>query len=307
MSRHPAPVVQHDAVLVGGVRRTFTVLGAQEGAASRRLVLVFHGSKQSAAAHRRFTGDALAPLAQRGEAVVAYLDGYRGNWNDARSESSFPARRRGVDDVGFARAVVDRLRATRGLEGRSAVMIGFSNGGQMVLRLLHEAPDLVAAAVVVAATMPAPENLLDGVADLPAAPVPVAFVHGTRDPIAPFAGGGMRRWAQVVFRVGGRTLSAPETAAYFAARNGIRAEPVVEVVPPRAGSASGTRVVRTAYRQEGAPPVVLHEVRGGGHTIPGPRPAPRVLGRTATDVTLLELVEEALAQPRSTRAGIERA
>jgi polyhydroxybutyrate depolymerase len=301
MSRAPAVAVQHDAVTVDGQRRTFTVLGATEGPASRRLVLVFHGSKQSADAHRRFTGDALAPLAAQDEAVVAYLDGYRGNWNDARRESSFPARRRGMDDVAFARAVVERVTATHGLVAGPAVMVGYSNGGQMVLRLLHQAPELVAAAVVVAAAMPAPENLVAGMDGAGGAPVPIAFVHGTRDRIVPFGGGAMSRWAQAFFRVGGRTLSAPDTAAYFAARHGIRAEPLTEAVPAGPSSDGRTQVVRTTYRQEGVPPVVLYEVRGGGHTIPGPRPSPRAMGRTATDVTLLELVTDALARSDARR------
>ena len=297
MSRDPAPAVQRDAVTIDGERRTFSVLGAPEGPSSRRLVLVFHGSKQSGDVHRRFTGDALAPLATQGDAVVVYLDGYRGNWNDARLESTFPARRRGMDDVAFARAVVERVTATHGLVAGPAVMVGYSNGGQMVLRLLHQAPELVAATVVLAATMPAPENRIPGLVDAGSRPVPVpiAFVHGTRDRIVPFDGGAMSRWAQSFFKVGGRTLSARDTAAYFAARHGIRAEPVTETVPAGPASDGRTQVVRTTYRQERVPPVVLYEVRGGGHTIPGPRRSPRVMGRTATDVTLLELVTDALA------------
>jgi polyhydroxybutyrate depolymerase len=304
MSSAPAVPVHHDAVTVDGRRRTFTVLGATDGPSSRRLVLVFHGSKQSAEVHRRFTSDALAPLATGERAVVAYLDGYRGNWNDARRESSFPARRQGMDDVAFARAVVERVTASHGLGGGPAVMVGYSNGGQMVLRLLHQAPDLVAAAVVVAATMPAPEHLVDGMGGAIAAPVPVAFVHGTRDRIVPFGGGAMSRWAQAFFRVGGRTLSAPDTAAYFAARHGIRADPITEAVAAGPGSRSRTQVVRTTYAQEGVPPVVLYAVRGGGHTVPGPRPAPRVLGRTASDVTLLELVTDALARSGPLREAV---
>ncbi len=270
MSSAPGVPVQHDAVTVDGRRRTFTVLGAPEGPESRRLVLVFHGSKQSADVHRRFTGDALAPLVAQGDAVVAYLDGYRGNWNDARLESSFPARRRGMDDVAFARAVVERVTATHRLAGDPAVMVGYSNGGQMVLRLVHQAPELVAAAVVVAAAMPTPDDLVAGIAGAGGAPIPMAFVHGTRDRIVPFDGGAMSRWAQAFFRVGGRTLSAPDTAAHFAARHGIRAAPTTETVPAGPASDGRTQVVRTTYRQEGIPPVVLHAVRGGGHTIPGP-------------------------------------
>jgi polyhydroxybutyrate depolymerase len=63
-------------------------------------------------------------------------------------------------------------------------------------------------------------------------------------------------------------LSAPATAAYYAARNHITASPIVSAV------ASPTRTERctveqSAYRQQGRAPVALYTIRGGGHTIPG--------------------------------------
>jgi polyhydroxybutyrate depolymerase len=295
MSTHVTPVTEHGAVTIDGNARTFTVLGARSTAASRGLVLVFHGSKQSGAAHRRFTGDALAPLAVQERAVVVYLDGYRGNWNDARRQSSFPARRRGMDDVAFTRAVIEQVSATHRTDPGRVILVGYSNGGQMVLRLLHQAPEIAAAAVVIAATMPAPENFLPIASAGPAIPTPITLVHGTLDRIVPFSGGSMSRWAQAVFKVGGRTLSASDSAAYFAARNGMRADPVRDAVAPESGAPSRTAVVMTSYRQDGLPPVALYEVRGGGHTVPGPHAAPRFLGRTATAVTLLDLVIDALA------------
>jgi polyhydroxybutyrate depolymerase len=139
---------------VAGRRRSFTVVGEVDGPEERALVLVFHGSKQTGEAHRRFTGGVLDQLALDGRAVVVYLDGYRGNWNDARAESSFPARKEQVDDVAFARAVVASVRGTHRFDPRGVVGVGYSNGGQMVFRLLHEVPELLAGAVVVAATMP---------------------------------------------------------------------------------------------------------------------------------------------------------
>ena len=95
---------------VAGRPRSFTVIGDPDGPQERALVLVFHGSKQNGEAHRRFTGRALDELAADGQAVVVYLDGYRGNWNDARAESSFPARKVQVDDVAFVRAVIDSVK-----------------------------------------------------------------------------------------------------------------------------------------------------------------------------------------------------
>lgn len=265
------------SVDVDGVTRTFTVVGEP---GPRDLVLIFHGSRQTGDVHRRFTGGAFDALATEGRAVVTYLDGYRGNWNDARRESAFPARQRGMDDVGFARAVVARLAETHGIAPGRVFALGYSNGGQLVLRLLHEAPEVLAGAAVFAATMPARDSFL--FPDAPPAPRPVLLIHGTRDPIVPFGGGAMRPWAQRFFKVGGSSLSATETAAYLAARNGIAAPPAsTEVSTPR----GGTWIERTDFAQDGAPPVRLFTVHGGGHTIPGPRRAPFVLGRTGSGIS----------------------
>ncbi|MFI2753269.1 alpha/beta hydrolase family esterase [Cellulomonas sp. P22] len=279
---------------VNGVARSVTVVGQPGHEGTRDLVLVFHGSRQNGQRHRAFTGNSYDRLAQQG-AVVAYLDGYRGNWNDARRQSAFPTRLKGTDDMGFVRAVIDALVMSHGVDRRRVLAVGYSNGGQMVLRIIHEAPELIAGAAVIAATMPAPEDFL--VPDAPAVPLPVLLVHGTKDPIVPYGGGEMSRWAQRVFKVGGRSLSMPETAAYFAGRNGISAAPVRTTVPGRDGGRRRTWVERTRYGQDGSAPVELYTVHGGGHTVPGPRSAPFVLGATTHDVSTADLVSE-LFRPR---------
>jgi polyhydroxybutyrate depolymerase len=141
-------MMTRDEIEVDGRRRTFAVVGEPDGAAGRDLVLVFHGSRQDGEKHRAFTGQVFDALAADGAAVVAYLDGYRGNWNDARRESRFPARLEDVDDVGFARAVIARLAQTHAIDRDRVLAVGYSNGGQMVMRLLHEAPELLAGGVV---------------------------------------------------------------------------------------------------------------------------------------------------------------
>lgn len=243
-----------------GRTRTYTLVEPAGG--HERLLLVFHGSRQNGARHRAFTGRAFDTIPGT---AVAYLDGYRGNWNDARAASRFPARRAGVDDVAFAEAVVKRHAG-----GREVYAAGYSNGGGMVLRLLHEHPDLLTGATVIAAQQPAPANVVGPGG--PVVPKPVLLLHGTADRIVPYHGGEMAAWARFAFRVGGELLSTPETAAYLARRNGITAPPVTDELP---GGIS-----RTDYRQDGHAPVRLYTLHGGGHTIPGPHPAPRVVGRT---------------------------
>jgi polyhydroxybutyrate depolymerase len=266
---------------VAGRPRTYTLV-TPDGGDHDRLLLVFHGSKQDGATFRRFSGNAFDRL---GSTAVAYLDGHRANWNDARRNAHFPARTDDVDDVAFAVAV-----AAREAEGRETFAAGYSNGGGMVIRLLHERPDVISGGAVIAAQQPTPENSL--VEDLPAVPRPVLLFHGTRDRIVPYDGGTMAGWARWAFKVGGTMRSAPETAAYFAARNGISAPPVTTPVPARDALSARTSVSRTDHRQEGRAPVTLYTVHGGGHSVPGPKAAPRVLGRTATDVHAAPVIAE---------------
>ncbi|WP_345800226.1 alpha/beta fold hydrolase [Microbacterium sp. AZCO] len=281
----------NESIDVGNRARTYTVVG-EPSTEPRALIMVFHGSRQTGAIHREFTGGALDGLAAEGRAVVAYLDGYRGNWNDARRESSFPARLEEVDDVGFARAVVARLTATHGIDPRRVVVVGYSNGGQMALRLLHETPDLVAGAVVVAATMPDERGFTAGFSTAPQQrPVPVTIVAGTADPIVPYSGGRMRWWARKLFKIDGAALSAEATADYFASRNGIRATPTIETLP---AASRRTRTTRTDYRADGRPSVSLVTVIGGGHTVPAAKAGPAVVGATGHDLTIDRIVSQML-------------
>jgi polyhydroxybutyrate depolymerase len=288
-------------VSISGRPRSFTVIGEVAGPRNRALVLVFHGSKQDGETHRRFTGAALDPLAADGQAVVVYLDGYRGNWNDARATSSFPARQEQVDDVAFVRAVIDSVSGTYRFDPHAVVGVGYSNGGQMVFRLLHEAPELLAGAVVVAATMPDRTGFLGTFSETAERSIPLTLVAGTADRIVPFDGGRMAWWARALFKVGGVTLSAAATAEYFAHRNGITAAPTTSVLPSRSGGRPGTRMERTAYRETGRAPVTLYSVVGGGHTVPGATPAPRMVGRTGVDRGIEEIVADTIAALDSSR------
>lgn len=145
---------------------------------------------------------------------MAYLDDYKSNWNDARAASGFAARTENVDDVAFAEAMISKLQASHQAGSPKVYVVGFSNGGQMVIRLIHQVPGLLAGAAIISATQPTPDNFL--LADAPPVPLPVVLIHGTGDPIVACEGGAMSWWVRRFFRVGGISLSAPQTAAYFA-------------------------------------------------------------------------------------------
>lgn len=277
-----------------------TVVGDPHSAHPRDLVLVLHGSKQTGDVHRRFTGHAFDAMADSGAAVVVYLDGHQKNWNDARKDSFFPARTDDVDDVGLVRRVVEDLQQSFGIDPNRVFVVGYSNGGQMVLRLINEVPELIAGAAVIAATMPAPENFLLPVGEAGSKPLPVLLIHGTKDPIVSYRGGSMNRFLRRVFRAGGPMWSAERTAEHLARRNGIVGDASVAPLV-RAGRPARTWVEQTEYSQEGAPPVRLLTIHGGGHTVPGPKKAPFVLGATEQRVSAAEAVADFFGISRQDR------
>lgn len=273
---------QPRTVDVDGRERRYLLITPADVQASTPIVLVLHGSTQNPTVFRRTTGDVFDTLATRHGAVVAYLEGHRRSWNDERLGGRQPAHREGVDDVGFVDAVATSLAAEFGLSDARPFLVGYSNGGQLVLRLLERTPDRVRAAVVVATALPVPAETADGVQP---GSVPLTIVHGTADPVVPYEGG-LAKLLGLLPR--GRGISAPATARHFAARNGLDGTPVRTELP----QGGRTRVVREEFSAPGKDPVVQLTVVGGGHTVPGPKAWSRLVGRTNSDVNTAELAAE---------------
>ncbi len=271
----------HVRLTVTGRERAVTIVGPPGLVAHAPAILYFHGANQTAASGRAFTGGTFDALTARG-VVVAYLDGYKRNWNDARASSAFAARRDGVDDVAFATATIERLVGEYGVARSRVYAVGFSAGGALVIRLVHAIPALLAGAALIAATQPVPENFL--LNDAPPAALPLVIFHGTRDPLVPYGGGMASLWG---FRPRGLGLSAPATADYFAACNGITAAPQSQRLAPHGGNGR-TTIERTDYRQDGHAPVTLFTIHGGGHVVPGPQRAPFIMGRSTTQLVAAE-------------------
>ncbi|AMM22081.1 hypothetical protein AX769_20425 [Frondihabitans sp. PAMC 28766] len=257
-----------------GKRRTYRLTLPPDAtpSAGASLLLLFHGSNQTAASLETFTGGTLEGLAAADGVVVASLDGYKRNWNDAREHSTFPARLEGYDDVAFAVAVIDELAADYAIDTSRVFAAGFSNGGALAIRLAHEIPDRLAGVGILSATMPVAHNFAVS-RDLEL-PLPVIQFHGTHDRLVPYSGGMASLWG---LKPRGLGVSARDTAAYFAGRNGISTPPV-----ETAATTGRPQVTRLDYSAPGHAPVRLVTVEGGGHTIPGPKRAPRIMGATVT-------------------------
>ncbi len=280
-----AGVAEHPGTLIAGdVERTFHVVHPEPAEASA-LLLVLHGSDSDAARVRELSGHTFDRLTTDG-VVVAYPEAYGGIWNDARLGTRSPARDRGLDDVDFLSMLVARLLEEYGVPADRVFMAGFSNGGQMVIRLAAQAPEQFAAAVVISSNHPTPENVLPEMAELDQRqPMPMITINGTEDPIVPFDGGVASLWGSAPR---GPVLSSGESAALFAVCSGITELPVsVQVTTGRLAT------TLTRWRQPGRAPVDFYAIEGGGHTVPNSKQnAPLLLGATQRDLDAGELVAE---------------
>ncbi|WP_129358304.1 MULTISPECIES: alpha/beta hydrolase family esterase [Micrococcaceae] len=269
------------SLTVQGRERTLTLVVPKNLPSDPPLVIVFHGSQQSSRVFRKFTAGTFDAAARNG-AVLAYIDGFDRHFNDSRVGANFRCRELGIDDVAFTAATIKRLSRTHGIDESRVFVVGYSNGGHMVIRLIHEAPKLLAGAATIAATQPTPENfLLAG--RLPTLPRPVRLlaIHGTEDQLAPYDGGQASLWGK---QSRGAVLSAPDSARYFAERNGIRTPPTE--------TQWHEDVVVTEWAGQDLEPVHLWTVHGMGHVVPVPHELPASLGPGTRAFTAADVITD---------------
>ncbi|WP_419803183.1 alpha/beta hydrolase family esterase [Mucilaginibacter sp.] len=150
------------------------------------LIIALHGTGMNADKMRQWTAYEFDQLADQKGFAVIYPNGYKGNWNDCRSDAPFPAKKENIDDVGFIRSLIENFSKDYGIDPGKVYVFGFSNGGQMALRLAMEVPNLVAAVSAVSANLQTPATcscVLEGQTSR------VMLVAGTKDPINPYNGG----------------------------------------------------------------------------------------------------------------------
>lgn len=253
-SSHARPE-RHEIAVGATSRHYLTIPGANP---TGDLLVWLHGSTQSGTVARRFTNHTFDAFAQTGTTVV-YPEGIAHHWNDSRRDLGEKTRQLGTDDVAFLRLLIEAFSPNR------VIVAGYSNGGQMVIRLLHEAPGLIDAAGIFAATQPVPDNFLSSVTGWK--PTPIFLMHGTVDPLSPFHGGHNTR---------GDITSFSDTVDYYARLN----HAVLADVTALPHSLEQTAAIA---RYTGLAPIEAWALHGVGHVVPCGKEFPeRFLGPSTT-------------------------
>lgn len=192
-----SPQLHASTLEVGGVTRSYLLHAPPAAdARPRALVVVFHGGGgdgRNALEQGRWIDKARAEgfivVAPEGttehpaRAPSALLNPR--TWNSGGSTGT-PAQRRGVDDVGFVRALLDELSKQHAIDPARIYATGLSNGGAMAFRAGIELSDRIAAIAPVANALLAPPQPLQR-------PVSLLMIWGSADPLNPIDGGTVRR------------------------------------------------------------------------------------------------------------------
>lgn len=143
------------------------------------LVFVLHGATQSPDSAEKMSG--MSAKADQEHFMVVYPrgTGQLPTWN-ARNCCGY-AIRNDIDDIGFFRALLEKLGRDYAIDRKRIYFTGISNGAMMSYRVACEMSEQVAAIAPV-------EGALN-VDCHPSKPVSVLIFHGTADRLVPFDGG----------------------------------------------------------------------------------------------------------------------
>lgn len=255
----------------GGLDRHYQLLDVHRGHAPAPLVIVLHGGGGNGGTMiARWSGQA-----RSAGLVVAAPDGIgrrdrMGTWNAGGCCGE--AMSRGVDDVGFVRAVAEDVARRTAIDPAQIYIVGFSNGAMLAHRVAITMGDRIAAAAMVS-------GAIFGNEPRPVAAVPVLIIHGEKDDVVAFSGG--KSPTGFVARAQMRPfLPTRQSVDFWRQADGCAASPGVTRQP-------GLVIEHSMACAKGGE-VVFYDIPGGGHEWPGAakRPASSGGGDTldATDV-----------------------
>lgn len=191
---------------------------------------------------------------RRGERLLTWNGGYCCGY----------ASRRGVDDIGFLKQVIEDAASRFGVDGTGVYLTGMSNGSIMSETFAAQNPGLVRAVAGVSGTIDTSRLSVQG-------KVPALIIHGTADTMVPYEGG-----------QGNTSLTRTNFASVASVVKAFLAPwgPTTSTSRSIDAKDDGTSVTVTDYSTGGRVVVRLMTIEGGAHHWPGGRKARLKEGKT---------------------------
>jgi polyhydroxybutyrate depolymerase len=276
--------LQTNAIIIEGIERTFDFYVPENLSSSPSLVFLLHGSDGTSQLMRYLTNYEFEKQAnQRNNFILVYPQGFEKHWNDCRGTATYTANTSNINDISFFKEMISFFNQKYIIDEGKIYSIGYSNGGQMCLKLAFELPEIFTGIGVYTANIPElanndcnPKNL----------PISTIIINGTEDPINPYGGG-------LVIIEGdssrGSVLSSMQSFEYFknllpdkCLEQSLISNPYSEMVSELSASCSNS-----GYQ------VKLIKIQDGGHTMPlisKPPYLPARIGKTETSINSAKLI-----------------
>lgn len=229
-----------------------------------------------------------------------------GGYPRGGSETQREHRPQPADDLAFFNAMLDKLSAEYSVDTTRIYATGLADGGFMDIHLGCAMADRITAIAPVGAEMPKKLSCL------PSRPLPVLMINGTNDPIVKYNGGHYKGADYGTSSEGLATLSAEDSAKYFAKLNNCTKKPEHTKIAAQEKSGLKTEVSTFAGCQQNAE-VALYSVDGGGDTWPGGEQymPEKEVGKTSSDLNANEVmwsffVSRHLPQPPQSSSSTTR-
>lgn len=247
-----------DSLLFEGLVRTYRVYIPKIYKPSKAvpLVLNLHGLNSNAKEHEPYTN--FNSIADTANFILVHPNGLKGalgvGWN------TFDPLGKGINDLGFFAALIDKICATYSINERRIYSTGMSNGGFMSYDLACFLSYRIAAIASVTGSMvPSHKTACD-----PKHLTPVMEIHGTNDAVVPYNGMGFLTFTNV------------DTLVKYWVNYNNCAAPVVSNLPNK-NIFDLCTVEHHVYYSNGdkrKSTVELYKIIGGAHSWPGTNTPP---------------------------------
>lgn len=240
----PGQQVKGNLVIDGNKRSFLTYIPSTAKSTQKMpLVISLHGG--FASPKGMFHLADFRPVAER-ERFIVVCPASKHFWHDG-------ANINGIDDVKFIDHLITYMVNTYHADAQRIYITGISNGGFMTTRLACQLHQRIAAVAVVAASLDVGEGY-----DLEK-PMPVLYMHGTKDPIVSYNGGKL---------FGRRIFSHADIIKKWVALDNCDPLPLITDIPDAAHD--GTSIIKEEYHNpKNGLKVISYTINNGGHTWPG--------------------------------------